>query len=99
MVHSATKHTPEDAMRPSNTAIIKFNLELKRRNSRKYPEIEIGDTVRIFKKINKLDKERVSNWSSKKYKVTGISENMNQKFYKLEGLDKSLMRSELLLID
>ena len=50
MVHSVTKHTPEDAMRPSNTAIIKFNLELKRRNSRKYPEIEIGDTVRIFKK-------------------------------------------------
>ena len=58
MVHSVTKHTPEDAMRPSNTAIIKFNLELKRRNSRKYPEIEIGDTVRIFKKkINQIKKE------------------------------------------
>ena len=50
MVHSVTKHTPEDAMRPSNTALIKFNLELKRRNSRKYHEIEIGDTVRFFEK-------------------------------------------------
>ena len=99
MVHSVTKHTPEHALRPSNTAIIKFNLELKRRHSRKYPEIEIGDTVRIFKKKDKLDKERVSNWSSKKYKVIAISENMNQQFYKLEGLDKSLMRSELLLLD
>lgn len=99
MVHSVTKHTPEHALRPSNTAIIKFNLELKSRHSRKYPEIEIGDTVRIFKKKDKLDKERVSNWSSKKYKVIAISENMNQKFYKLEGLDKSLMRSELLLLD
>ena len=99
MVHSVTKHTPEHALRPSNTAIIKFNLELKRRHSRKYPEIEIGDTVRSFKKKYKLDKERVSNWSSKKYKVIAISENMNQKFYKLEGLDKSLMRSELLLVD
>ena len=63
------------------------------------PTISIGDTVRVFKKKDKLDKERVSNWSTEKYKVTDIQESMGQKFYKLEGRDKIVMRSELLLID
>ena len=70
-----------------------------KRSSRRYPDIEVGDTVRIFKKKDKLDKERVSNWSSKKYKVKDIKESMNQNFYELEGYDKPLMRSELLLLD
>ena len=99
MVHSVTKHTPEEALKPSNKSMVKFNLELKKRSSRRYPDIEVGDTVRIFKKKDKLDKERISNWSSKKYKVKDIKESMNQKFYELEGYDKTLMRSELLLLD
>ena len=99
MVHNVTKHTPEEALKPSNKSMVKFNLEIKKRSSRRYPDIEVGDTVRIFKKKDKLDKERISNWSSKKYKVKGIKESMNQKFYELEGYDKPLMRSELLLLD
>ena len=99
MVHSVTKHTPEEALKPSNKSMVKFNLEIKKRSSRRYPDIEVGDTVRIFKKKDKLDKERISNWSSKKYKVKDIKESMNQKFYELEGYDKPLMRSELLLLD
>ena len=99
MVHNVTKHTPEEALKPSNKSMVKFNLEIKKRSSRRYPDIEVGDTVRIFKKKDKLDKERISNWSSKKYKVKDIKESMNQKFYELEGYDKPLMRSELLLLD
>ena len=99
MVHNVTKLTPSEAMKPSNTDLVKFNLELKRRTSRKYPNIAIGDTVRVFKKKDKLDKERVSNWSTEKYKVTDIQESMGQKFYKLEGRDQVVMRNELLLID
>jgi hypothetical protein len=99
MVHSVTKHTPDEAMKPGNKSMVKFNLELKKRSSRRYPDIEVGDTVRIFKKKDKLDKERISNWSSKKYKVKDIKESLNQNFYELEGYDKPLMRSELLLLD
>ena len=98
-VHNVTKMTPADAMKPSNTAEVKFNLELKRRSSRVYPNISVGDSVRVHRKKDKLDKERVSNWSNDKYKVEAIQESMGQKFYKLEGRDKALMRSELLLID
>ena len=99
MVHSVTKLTPAEAMKPSNTAEVKFNLELKSRHSRKYPNIAIGDYVRVFQKKDKLDKERISNWSADKYKVTDIQESMDQKFYKLEGRDKVVMRSEILLVD
>ena len=47
MVHSVTKHTPDEAMKPGNKSNVKFNLELKKRSSRRYPDIEVGDTVRI----------------------------------------------------
>ena len=50
MVHNVTKHTPEEALKPSNKSMVKFNLEIKKRSSRRYPDIEVGDTVRIFKK-------------------------------------------------
>ena len=99
MVHNVTKLTPSEAMKPSNTDLVKFNLELKRRNSKMYPNISINDTVRIFKKKDKLQKERISNWSAEKYKVIDIQESMGQKFYKLEGRDKVVMRSEILLVD
>lgn len=99
MVHSVTKMTPAEAMKPSNALEVKFNLELKKRASRTYPKLSVGDTVRIFKKKDKLDKERVSHWTSNKYKITDITESMGQKFYKVEGRDKKLMRSEILLVD
>ena len=99
MIHNVTKFTPADAMKASNTAEVTFNLGLKKRSTRKYPDISIGSSVRIFKKKDKLDKERVSNWTDNKYKVVEIEESMGQKFYKVEGRDKALMRSEILLVD
>ena len=51
------------------------------------------------RKKDKLDKERISNWSYDKYKVLDIQESMGQKFYKLEGRDRVVMRSEILLVD
>ena len=97
--HASTKMTPHEARQNNNQLSVKFRLELKRQHSRKYPEISVGDTVRVFKKT-KLDKERVSNYLPKKYKVEAIETSLgNQKFYKVEGLPRALMRSELLLID
>ena len=50
MEHSVTKMTPHEARQNNNQQPVKFNLELKRRHSRQYPEISVGDTVRVFKK-------------------------------------------------
>ena len=66
MQHRATKFTPADARQNKNQLDVKLNMELHRVQKRKYPEINVGDTVRIYKKKNKFDKERVrSNWRCK----------------------------------
>ena len=99
MVHTVTKLTPSQALKPENHALVKFNLELSARRSRVYKNIAIGDYVRIYKKKDKFHKERVSNWSPNKYKVIDIQESMGQQFYKLEGLNKVRLRSEVLLVN
>ena len=99
MVHTVTRFTPSDARKPENQAIIKMNLELRSRRTRVYKNISVGDYVRAFKKKDKLDKERKSNWSKDKYKVVEIQESMGQQFYKLEGLKTIRLRSEILLVN
>ena len=99
LVHSITKFTPAEAMKPSNHLDVKLNLELKAKHSRKYPNVAIGDYVKLFKKKDKLDKERVPLWSKDNFKVIGIEESMGQQFYKLEGRPKLLQRSEILLVN
>ena len=46
MVSSVTKLTPSEAREPKNTLEVKINLELKRKQTRTYPIIEIGDKVK-----------------------------------------------------
>ena len=99
MVHNVTHLTPRDALKRGNNMVVKANLEMKRISTRKYPTISVGDTVKTFKKKNMMDKERVSNWGPTIYTVEYITEEMGQKFYKLEGRDRQVQRNELLLID
>ena len=75
-----------------------MSLELHRVHKRNYPEIAVGDSVRLFKKKDKLDKERVSNWSDKVYKVESITLDKEQPFCKLEGRPSSVLHSELLKV-
>ena len=42
--------TPMDAMKKENWLTVKLNLELKRKNNRTYPNIHVGDTVKVYKK-------------------------------------------------
>ncbi len=50
MVHTVTKFTPVEAMKPGNLAQVKFNLELKAKKQRTYPDLKVGDYVKIFHK-------------------------------------------------
>ena len=98
-IHRVTKMTPAEALKKSNHVDVRINLEMNRKRSRIYPEINIGDTVKIYKKKDKLDKERVSVWGDKTYTVQEIDEFNDQKLYKLDGFNRWLVRSNLLLID
>jgi len=94
MISSATKLTPEEARKPENLTIVKSNLEYKR----KYPEIELGDTIKIYKKKNKLDKENKSVWLPGMHTVEDIKKEFGQTFFKVSGFPKYLMRHEILKI-
>ena len=101
MVHTITKFTPIDAMKPANLPQVKFNLELKAKRSRNYPDVEVGDYVKVFHKKDKLDKERHSNWMPNKEKVKEIKESMGQKFYVLDNIRRPypLPRRDILLVE
>jgi hypothetical protein len=98
-VHSSTKFTPAEAMKPKNQLDVKLNLQLNATRTRKYPNISVDDSVKIYRKKDKLDKERKSLWSDKVYKVTGIVESHGESMFKLEGIPKPLLRHEILLLN
>jgi hypothetical protein len=50
MVHSSIKMTPNEADKPSNSIDVTTNIELQASFTRKYPELEIGSKVKIYKK-------------------------------------------------
>ena len=98
MKHRMTKMTPNDARAKKNLLEVKTNLELNRISKRKYPEINVGDSVRIYTKKKNFQKERVPVWSDNVYKVDEITENFKQQFYHLEGREKPLLRHEILKV-
>ena len=97
MVNRSTKLTPNEARDKKNVLTVKTNLELHRVKKRKYPDINVGDSVRVYTKKKNFQKERAPVWSENKYKVEDITENFNQKFYHIEGRDRPLLRHEILL--
>ena len=99
LVSHVTHHTPNEARKDSNIFNVKVNLELHAKHTRKYPNVNVGDNVKVYRKKDKLDKERLSLWSKEVYKVERIDINDGQQFYKLEGKPRLLMRHELLLIN
>jgi hypothetical protein len=98
MVHSSTKFTPNEAVKPSNKLDVKLNLELAAKRLRKYPEVKVGDKVRVFKKRKDYAKERVSIWDQEDRTVEEIIEYNGQPFYKVNGKQHEYSRSEILLI-
>jgi hypothetical protein len=76
---------------------VKAQLEMKRVKKRKYPDVSIGDYIRIYTKKKNFQKERVPIWSNNKYKVIKIEESHGQNFYHIEGRARPLLRHEILL--
>ena len=99
MVHSSIKMTPNEARKPTNELNVKLNLQLNRTKLRKYPTVSVGDFVKLYKKKDKLDKERKSVWSINIYKVENIIHSGGEAMFKLEGVPKPVLRHEILLVD
>jgi hypothetical protein len=98
-VSSATGYTPNDGRDKKNELNVRLNLELGRVTKRKYPEIEVDDKVRIYRKRKNFEKGvRVPVWSEAIYTVDKIEDSMGQKMYFVSGRDRGLLRHEILKI-
>jgi len=88
--------TPQDATKPGTEFDVKTNLEIHRISNRKYPELSLGNSVKVYKKKKINAKERVPVWDEEVRKVEGIATSFGQKFYKVTDIDRPLIRANLL---
>ena len=84
-VHNSTGLTPAEAKLDKNRLQTKMNLELHRISKRKYPNVEVGDKVKLYKKKGRFDKENVSVWLPQTHEVALITQSMGQKYYHITG--------------
>ena len=98
MVNRTIGLTPEQATDPKNEAHVRTMLELNAIRKRKYPDIKVGDRVKIYKKKKVFEKERIPVWTELSYEVEDIKDERGQEFYYLSGYHRPLLRHELLTV-
>ena len=97
-VHKTIGMTPKDATEVKNEFEVKTNLEINRVNKRDQPELDEDDKVRMYKKKNIFDKERVPVWEDGYRRVRKVENVLGQKLYKVDNNDRLVLRSDLLKI-
>jgi hypothetical protein len=90
--------TPSEARRPGSQMKVKVNLELRANHTRKYPEVNVGDNVKLHQKKTVRSKERAGVWQKETRRVALITESHGQKFYHVTGWVKPLLRADILLV-
>ena len=96
MEHSAIKMTPKEAMKEKNELKAKQNMTNQATRTRKYPNISVGDKVRIYRKRKVGEKERVGIWGKETHEIDKIEERNNQSNFYVKGSNRPYLRFELL---
>ena len=60
--------------KPSNELKVKLHLNMNAKRNRVYPDLGVGDEVKIFRKRKPSEKERVGNFSQNVYTIERIDE-------------------------
>ena len=98
MVNRTTGLTPYEAIETKNEAHVRTMLEINAIRKRKYPDLKVGDKVKLYQKKDKLDKERISVWNKTVYEVKDIKHEKDQEMYYLTNYPKPVLRHELLKV-
>ena len=69
---------------------------MKAKRNRKYPDLAIGDKVKIMLKYDKFHKEHNPKYSDLKYEIEKIEEKHGLKLYILNGRQR--VRNELIQV-
>ena len=72
-------------------------MEIQARHRRKYPEIHVGDEVKVYKQRGVHQKEVVSDYPNAPVKVKKITKSLGQTFYEVEGNSFPVLRADLVL--
>ena len=96
--NTTTKFTPSEATKPQNEFNVRINLLLHKKHTRIYPQLEIGNKVKIFRKKKINEKERTSHWSDDSYDIEKIGKSFGQTYYKLKNINRQYLRHELLKV-
>ena len=97
-VHSAIGQTPNEARKEKNEFKSKLNISVNAKRQRLYPELSVGDKVKIVRKKAITEKERTSHFLQGEYVVEEISEKLGQKYYTMTGFNRPLMRHDLVKV-
>jgi len=93
--HSTIKMTPNQARKDENKLTVSFNLWAKSKKDRVYPELKVGDEVRVMLTKDNKTKGYMPKWSTDIYKVTFIKDHS----YMVNNFKRKLyLRHELLKI-
>ena len=101
-VHSSTKMKPKDAHNDKNHMDARVNLTRREKNTRKYPDVNVNDMIKVFEKTKDNYTERKeynSKWSKQSYKIIKIEyDDVGNRTFKLEGLKKPYLRHKILKV-
>ena len=87
--------TPNQAKKEGNKFMVSFNLWNNAKKNRQYPELKIGNEVRVIQKNDNKTKGYMPKWSKEVYKVTFIKDN---DYMINDGKRKLYQRHELLKV-
>ena len=71
---------------------------MKAKKEKIYPELKVGDKVKILRKKAITEKERTSHFLKGEYTVEGISKKLGQNYYKLSDYTRPLMRHDIVKV-
>ena len=93
--HSATGLTPSVAREPQSEIHVRMNLTLKQKRGRKYPELKVGNKVKLVVKTPHR-KEHIPIFSDKIYSIDRIDKQHGLTLYMVGGTQR--LRSEILKV-
>ena len=96
LVSSVTKMTPLEARKKKNEFEVKLNISMNARKTRVYPDLDVGDKVKIMRKKAISEKERTSHYLKTIHTVTKTETKLGQKYYSVSDFPKPLLRHEML---
>lgn len=96
--HSSIGMTPKEALKKDNHLKAKVEMTNKANKTRKYPDLKVGDEVKVYRKKAITEKERTSTWSEQRYTIERIEKKLGQDYYKTSQGNRWYLRFELLKV-